>query len=109
VSEQGLQQRFASLAKRLARTKGVAMGSGRSGFGSDALQVDGRIFAMLRRGSLILKLPKERVAEVIASGEGSAFDAGKGKPMKEWVSVGPSTEARWLALAKEALAFVRGT
>jgi TfoX/Sxy family transcriptional regulator of competence genes len=109
MSDQVLEERFAGLAKRLARTKGVTMGSGKRGFGSDALQVDGRIFAMLRRGGLILKLPKERVAELIANGEGSAFDAGKGKPMKEWITVGPSTDARWLALAREALAFVRAT
>ena len=85
---------------------GVRLGPARGGFGSGTLQVGGRIFAMARSGGLVLKLPRERVAELIASGEGTPFDAGKGKPMKEWVVVSPREEGRWLALAEEALAFV---
>jgi hypothetical protein len=46
-------------------------------FGSDALQVDGRIFAMARRGGVVLKIPAERVDELIAKGSGGPFDVGK--------------------------------
>jgi TfoX/Sxy family transcriptional regulator of competence genes len=74
-------------------------------FGSNALKVNGKIFAMLVRGSLVLKLPKARVEALIASGQGGPFDAGKGKPMKEWVTV-LASERTWLALAHEARAFV---
>ena len=60
---------------------------------------------MIRDGTLVLKLPRDRVAALITSGEGAAFDAGKGRPMKEWVAVEAGDEADWLALAEEALAF----
>jgi hypothetical protein len=39
-------------------------------FGSSALRVRGRIFAMLSGGRLVIKLPARRVAELIGSGDG---------------------------------------
>jgi hypothetical protein len=75
-------------------------------FGSSALRVHGRIFAMVSRGRLVLKLPPKRVAELIKSGNGDTFDAGKGRPMKEWVSLEPGRQDNWLDLATEALKFV---
>jgi hypothetical protein len=103
-----VEGRFGALAEALSGVDGVTVGSGRRGFGSDALQVDGRIFAMARHGGLVLKLPRTKVAELVASGDGTPFDAGKGKPMKEWVVLGQQVEAQWLGLATEALAFVAG-
>ncbi len=50
-------EHFTDIANALGGKHGVTLGSGRRGFGSDALQVDGRIFAMARRGGLVLKLP----------------------------------------------------
>jgi len=75
-------------------------------FGSSALRVRGRIFAMVSRGRLVLKLPSERVSELIDSGEGETYDAGKGRPLKEWVSLAPGRQDKWLGLASEALKFV---
>jgi hypothetical protein len=92
----------------LAALDGVSLGSGSRGFGSDSLCVQGRIFAIPRSDGLVLKLPAARVAELIASGEGSPFDAGKGKPMREWIVLGKLADDRALALGKEALAFVGG-
>jgi TfoX/Sxy family transcriptional regulator of competence genes len=77
----------------------------RSAFGSNGLKVDGRIFAMLVRGALVVKLPRERVVELIESGRGEPFDAGKGRPMKEWVTL-RSPQSDWLELAREARRFV---
>jgi TfoX/Sxy family transcriptional regulator of competence genes len=96
------------LGEALAGRDGVTLGSGRRGFGSDALLVDGRIFAMVTRGSLVLKLPRDQVAALVAEGVGAPFDAGKGRPMKEWVALDERSEGRWLSLAREAAAFVSG-
>lgn len=100
---------FAGIAEELSGQPGVTHGSGRPGFGSDALQVDGRIFAMARRGGLVLKLPAGRVAELIAGGDGEPFDAGKGRPMREWVLIGRRAARLWLSLAREARTFVAGS
>jgi hypothetical protein len=83
-------------------------GADRRRFGSSALKVNGSIFAMLTRDELVVKLPRVRVAELIAEGAGRPFDAGKGTPMKEWVVVADPDLDNWRALAEEALAFVGG-
>lgn len=69
--------------------------------------MNGAIFAMATNGRLVLKLPKDRVAALIGEGSGAPFGAGKGRPMKEWVSVTVDDAETWLALAGEALDFVR--
>jgi hypothetical protein len=103
------EDRLTALAEALAERDGVALGSGRRGFGADALQVGGRIFAMVSHERLVFKLPAGRVAELIAAGDGVPFDAGKGRAMKEWVAFEKlPTTARSLALATEACDFVGG-
>ena len=79
---------------------------GGSAFGRNALRVDGKIFAMMSHGRLVLKLPASRVAALIASGDGAPFDANKGKPMKEWVALRDDSTLSWLELARDAHAFV---
>jgi hypothetical protein len=75
------------------------------GFGSQALKINNRIFAMLVGGRLVVKLPRARVAELIETGHGQPFDGGKGKPMKEWVALtGDEAECRGLVI--EAQTFV---
>jgi hypothetical protein len=75
-------------------------------FGASALRVHGRIFAMVSRDRLVLKLPPRRVAELLGSGVGKPYDAGKGRPMKEWVCMEPASQDMWFQLASEALDFV---
>ena len=54
----------------------------------------GKFFAFVRAGEeLVVKLPAPRVSELIASGEGSVFDAGKARPMREWVALRPTDAA----------------
>jgi hypothetical protein len=81
-------------------------------FGSNALRVKGRIFAMWVRGRLVLKLPRVRVAELTAAGRATHFDANKGIAMKEWAAIaGEALRTRAarsaaLELVREAYAFV---
>ena len=103
-----VEERFAALAEALVGRGGVALGSGKRGFGSGALQVDDRIFAMISRGRLVLKLPRERVSSLVATGIGSPFDAGKGRPMGEWVVLQEDAHETLLSLAHEARLFVSG-
>ncbi len=102
------EDRYAKLVERFAGRRDVTSFTGK-GFGSTGqLKVDGRIFAMLVRGELVLKLPRQRVDELVASGDGKYFDAGKGKPMREWFVVSPTSKKEWKTLAKQALDFVGG-
>jgi hypothetical protein len=84
----------------------IAAGKGapgeKKGFGSSALTVEGRIFAMLSGDRFVVKLPPPRVAGLIAEGVGEAFDANRGRPMKAWLKVRPGHEAAWEPLADEA-------
>jgi hypothetical protein len=75
-------------------------------FGSNGLKVDGKIFAMLVRGTFVVKLPRKRVDALCASGDGQRWDPGHGRLMKEWLALAPTSNEDWLALAKDALAFV---
>ncbi len=101
-------ERFAALAGTFTDSPGVST-PGESeghGFGSSALKVDGSIFAMLTRGQLVVKLPRDRVRTLIDSGAGSPFTAGKDRRMREWLTVVENNEDTWSALAREALSFV---
>ena len=102
-----LLRRYEDLAGELTGVPGVTPPLGGSGFGRGALRWQGRIFAMVVRGRLVVKLPAERVDEFVAAGEGVRFDANKGTPMREWLSLDPDSGQPWLPLAREALDFAR--
>lgn len=98
------EERFASIAETELGQRRVTTGTG---FGKNpGLRISGKIFAMIVRDELVVKLPSDRVAEMSASGAGRPFDAGKGRPMKEWISVPAKAGRRWPALVGEARAFV---
>ena len=48
-----------------------------------------------------------RVDQLVEVGVASRFDAGKGRPMKEWASVPSEHRRRWQQLADEAFEFVK--
>jgi hypothetical protein len=96
---------FESLCEAYAGVSGVTVPKGGSGFGSNAIKINKSIFAMLVNDRLVVKLPAVRVAELISSGDGLPFDAGKGKPMKEWVALTVNAGA-CRELVAEAMAFV---
>src|SRR5260370_33038612 len=72
----------------------------------NVLSVDGKIFAMLVAGKLVVKLPKQRVDELVATRVGTYFDPGHGRLMKQWISISAG-RAAWVELAKDAYAFVK--
>jgi len=102
------EERYSELVRAFLGRTGVSQ-EGR-GFGSSALKADGRIFAMLSsRGDFVVKLPRPRVDEVIASGDGDRFDPGHGRLMKEWLALRPTSTQDWVSLATEAMEFVAST
>lgn len=104
-----VERKFSKVVEALSRDRDVTLGTGK-GFGSGTLKVDGKIFAMLSSGKqFVVKLPKDRVDTLVTSGMGKRFEPRPGRPMKEWLVVGPE-RANWIGLAKEACDFVkRGT
>jgi TfoX/Sxy family transcriptional regulator of competence genes len=99
------ESRFAEVTAAFASDRRVTAGRMMASVG---LRVDGKIFAMLVRGSLVVKLPAERVAELVSSGRGQQFDPRRdGRLMKEWVVLDGSRPP-WLDLAREAYRFVSG-
>lgn len=103
----GPQDRYADLVEEFAGIDGVEPPAGGRGFGRSALRFHNKIFAMFVRGRLVLKLPAARVTELVVTGEGEHFDANKGTPMKEWLSLDPHSGHDWSPLAHEALHFAR--
>ncbi|SRR5581483_1397672 len=93
---------FAAVVAAFAGKKNVRYGKLMSSFG---LKVNGKIFAMLVRGELVVKLPHVRVGELTTTGVGRPFEPRRGRPMKEWILIKPGT-ADWIALAREAHQFV---
>ena len=95
---------FERVAETFADDRQVTTGKMMSSMG---LKVNGKIFAMLVRGRLVAKLPKDRVDDLIRSGAGERFDPrGGGRLMKECVVL--TSAKHWTEIAKEAHRFVKG-
>lgn len=96
---------FDRIAERYLPLAGVTEGTG---FGGNAgLRAGGKIFAMVVRGALVVKLPRERVDALVEAGKAERFSPGAGRVMKEWVSVGVEDLDEWEGFVAEAFAFVR--
>jgi hypothetical protein len=99
--------RFARVVAAVAGERDVTRES-RQGFGSGALKVNGKIFAMMTpRAEFVVKIPKARVDELVDEGIGGRFEPGPGRVMKEWLALDRHPE-HWTGLAKEAYRFVKG-
>jgi len=93
------EERYAALGNELLGDQPIEPGKG---FGASALKVNGKIFAMLVKEQLVVKLPRQRVHTLVAADTGGRFDPGHGRLMKEWLTIDPAAEPEWLPLAREA-------
>lgn len=105
------EERFAGVVEELLNHPGITPPSdeaqSKKKFGASGLKIHDKIFAMLVRGQLVVKLPKARVDALVASSDGERFDPRRdGRVMKEWIVIDPASEVEWLPLAREAMEFV---
>jgi hypothetical protein len=95
---------FAAIAEGLLGEPGVEEGTG---FGkSPGLRLEGKIFAMLVRSELVVKLSAERCAALTGTDGARTFKVGN-REMREWVSAAHGGPHDWADLAGEALRFAR--
>ena len=58
-------------------------------------------------GDFVVRLPRERVDKLVASGEATRFDPRRnGHLMREWAVLAPMSKTDWSELAREAKMFV---
>lgn len=101
------EERFTALVEALLADSAATLEpAAKRGFGSTALTIGGKIFAMLVEDRLVAKIPRQRVDALVAADAGERFDPGHGRRMKEWLSLDPGTDEPWLPLAREAMAYV---
>lgn len=78
-------------------------------FHSEGLTVQGKIFALLVRDDLVVKVPAAQAAALVADGSAVPFEPRPGRAMREWIRVGLAAgKDRWEALVADAYAYVRG-
>ncbi len=75
--------------------------------GGRCARVSGEFLALVdfKGSGLVVKLPRERVQELIDRGVGQPF-APAGKVFGEWVAVPTRDRRRWRSLLREGVAFV---
>lgn len=78
-------------------------------FGTDCLKVSGKVYAMEFKGALVIKLARSRAESLVSEGLAEVFDPGHGRPMKQWIVVGPDAGLEWSSLVTEAKSVVSGT
>jgi hypothetical protein len=76
--------------------------------GYPCVRLAGRFLASYdeKADTLVVKLPSERVLELIDNGDGDPFSPA-GKRFREWVSIPAVDRALWQSLLAEAVEFAR--
>jgi hypothetical protein len=73
-------------------------------FGMPTMMRGRRAFGGLRHGDMVFKLTGPHHAEALALNGSHLFDPGEsGRPMKQWVVVPATHQARWESFAQAAL------
>ena len=95
---------FASVARHYAGRPDIKLGTA---FGdAPALRASGELFAALSDGSLVVRLPPPRCAQLVDAGEGQLLTQ-DGETREDWLVVNGVDAAEWLALVTEALGLAR--
>jgi hypothetical protein len=78
--------------------------------GLPCVRLGGRFFASLdrRTGALLVKLPEQRVGQLIAAGHGQHF-APAGRVFREWAAIPRPDRRRWRSLLAEARDYASAT
>lgn len=100
---------FEQIAEALSKEYGVRRGKPASKtFGKWSLLVDDKTFARTSPGGhFAVRLPQERINQLVTDGAGHRLEPTRGRPLKEWLAIRSDSLAEWHALAREALVFVR--
>jgi hypothetical protein len=94
-----MQDVYADVAAHFANIDGVSVNSGR---GSQGIKFGKRMFVMFYKGQLLVKLPPDRVSDLIRTKVGLSFDPGTGKPMKDRVIIPESKKELWIQFSEES-------
>jgi hypothetical protein len=95
---------FAEVISHFSSVEAVTVNAGR---GSQGLKLGRKMFVMFYKGELLAQIAPDRVAELIAAGQGKSFDPGTGKPMKDRVLVPVSLKNIWIGLCEESLRYAQ--
>jgi hypothetical protein len=101
-----VQEVYDELAAEHLRRPEVSLGRALQ---NEVLKVNSKIFAFLRHGRLVVKLPAPQARALVAAGEAVPFESG-GRRMKEWVAVelpsAPADYSLWRELMADASGYV---
>ena len=97
------QELFDELAAEHLSRPEVAMGRM---LRTDGLKVHGKVFAMLVNERLVVKVPASQAAALVADGQAVPLETGRGRKMKEWVSVSGTEGDTWAQLMSDAFGYV---
>ena len=97
---------YEKVAAKLVKEEGVEYSTMMN---SPCLRYQGTFMAMMftQQDALIVKVSPQRVDEIIATGEGLAFNL-TGKKFKEWVLIPSKFEKNYEGYMKEALTYAKG-
>lgn len=94
---------YLEVKAHFAKVDDVTVNSGR---GSQGMKLGKKMFVMFYKGDILVKLPPERISELVASGDGQAFDPGTGTPMPDRVLIPASRRDLWIPLCEESRQYV---
>jgi hypothetical protein len=87
----------------VADTEGNDVSRGKM-FGSEGLRTGTKFFAIWWHERLVLKLPADRLQELVAADHGEPFEPMEGRRMNGWIVLGDAVD--WPPVVEEARGFV---